>query len=695
MEYNRKYHNCLRLQITDDCRADERISDMVKHCVKYGFDNVMLMFNAEDFNRGHITCEAASPWLEVLRRAANALKAAGISVSLNNWLELGHADRGMQPYVGQNFNYLVDMNGRSAEFCTCPLDKNWLQYYKNYVTFLVKELKPDTFWIEDDFRLHNHAPLYGVGCFCPLHMAEYNRRLGTNYTREQFVERVFAAGEPTKERAVFLNVSRDCILSLAAEITAAVKAGNPATEVGLMSSAYDSHLAEARDWGALFETLSCKGNKISRIHMCYGEPSGKDNLWYLNSVSMPVRAASPKNVVVLPEVEHGPSSQFARSPRYLRFALEAALPLVLSGMTYSIYDFIGNGVRESSGYGQVVKEVLPLQQAVLDLHLQFDSLVGVLVPIDCRAAYCLPISKNGEFSDLKANESKLAAYISALGVSYAYTKQKNLSGACVLLCKDNSHYFTDDELRDLFKNNYVILDGGAVLELQARGLLSLIGAHSANTVLPGTGFHAYEECSDQNLIIEGVRGLRASCRASAGDFINVVYDSPVTVRTEVKNHLCARVANGFVEGSVVDSGVDSGSDNNSGAENNSGAAKSKGFAVVPYPLQELNYSQFCDLRRHFITQFIAEHAPHFAIAEKEGVSPYLFKTETSHVLMLVNGNCESYSSIALRLGGVEFSRVSRLTRAGKRVAVRFLRNDSVVTIKTEIEYYATTVLVLE
>ena len=60
MQYS-KYHNCLRLPITNDEMQDIRINDLAGHCIKYGFDNVMLMINQEEFNLGHIPLDKARP----------------------------------------------------------------------------------------------------------------------------------------------------------------------------------------------------------------------------------------------------------------------------------------------------------------------------------------------------------------------------------------------------------------------------------------------------------------------------------------------------------------------------------------------------------------------------------------------------------------------------------------------------------
>ena len=53
---------------------DIRINDLAEHCIKYGFDNVMLMINQEEFNLGHIPLDKARPWIAVIKKAAERLR---------------------------------------------------------------------------------------------------------------------------------------------------------------------------------------------------------------------------------------------------------------------------------------------------------------------------------------------------------------------------------------------------------------------------------------------------------------------------------------------------------------------------------------------------------------------------------------------------------------------------------------------
>lgn len=666
MKYH-KFHNCLRIQITPDDMQDERIETLVSHCIQYGFDNVMLMLNLEEFFAGHLSVEELKPWVAVMKKAKKKLEEHGVTVSVNNWLVMGHADRGRCFLENQNFMPLTDMNGRKSAVQACPMGKKWREYFADYVSFLVRELKPDTYWIEDDFRLHNHEPLEGIGCYCEEHMAYYNEKLNVNYTREEFVKKIFEKGPCNPERKVWLDANREVMLSLAEWIVRAVKAGNPETDVALMSSLPGNHCIEGRDWKKLCNILGEGGNRINRIHLGYWETCGKDMLYYFNAGAMAVRAMMEDDVIIMPEMENGPASVYSRSPRYLRFMMEMAIPLVLSGMTYSIYDFVGNGVRETFGYGQEVSKIRPYMQAIQDLRLQYSTLAGVIIPIDQKASYYKTIEK--DYKDLIPTEYEAAAYLSGLGLSFCYSQKKEFAEETLFLTGSSVDYFTDEQLRALFAENFVMLDGSGVLALQKRELLSLIHAKTARKVEPESGYQTYEECADENLEICGVRNLRASCRKSAGDFVKVDYDNTVKVHTHVYNHFRERLAPAFVSG--------------------------RGFSVTPYCLTEQLRIQFCDLRRYFVTETLVAHASRYALCDIPGVSPYLYQQPDASVLILLNGNADTYPEIPLRLGGVSFNKISVLDKKGEVLMIPFETQGDFVVVKMELEYLASTVLILE
>lgn len=666
MDYG-KYHNCLRIQITPDDRVDERVDNLVEHCYKYGFDNVILMLNLEEFNLGHITMPEAKKWVDELKKAKRKLEEKGITVSVNNWMELGHVDRGRKLREGQDFGLMVDWEGRKATLIACPLSVSWREYFAEYVKLLVSELSPDTFWIEDDFRLQGHPPLVGVGCFCDEHMKLYNSRLNKEYTREEFVEKIFKPGGLNPEREVWLDVNRDAMLSLAEHIADTVKSVKSDCDVALMTSWPGGHCIEGRDWQKIYAVLGKNGgHKINRLHLSYGEASGKDFMHDVNTVDMPIRAMCDDDVLILPEIERGSSNLYGGGRRWLKFTLEGAIPLVLSGMTYSIYDFVGNGARDSFGFGEIVHELQPYMQKILDQGIKFSEMQGVIIPIDQRASYKKEYVS--DLGDLYPKEYVVGAYLSGLGITYKYSTEKKFKDKTVFLPGSSIDYFTDGELKDVFADNFVVLDGTGVLKLKDRRFLNYIGAKNAVLRTADSGYHTYEECRDDNLYIEGVRKLRASGRYGAGNFVEVDYIGDVDVKTDVFNERMQRLAVSYVEG--------------------------KNFAVLPFCLDKKVYAQFCDLRRYFLTQTLINNTCGLIVMDKTGISPYIYDKKDKKILVLVNANVDNYDEIGFTYTG-EISNISKIGKDGEIVRLEFTRQGNHYTVKDGFEYLSSTVLIID
>lgn len=663
-----EFQNCLRIQITPDEYANERIERLVACCKKYGYTNVMFLTTAEEFFLGHITPEEIKPWTDVIKKASALLRENGISIGLHHWIGVGHIDRGIPLKENQNFTTMVDFNGRRSVSVACPLDEVWQKHFENLLGFLIAEIKPDYYWIEDDFRLHNHLPLEWGGCFCEKHIAEFNKLLGTNYTREEFCEKAFAKGEPTKERKAWLDISKKTMLDFAALIKKTIKTANPSTDVALMTSAPEQHCLEARDWAALYGILSGENQKLNRIHLPgYFERSGKDYMYDFNAISMAIRKFSPPDTEILPELENGSANLYRKNAKYLGFQLESSIPLCLSGMTYNIYDPVGNGPVEEFGYSAEVKRLTPYMQAVMNSGARFCEMEGVVIPIDEKIAYSKKITKN--FYDLKTNLFNTAAYASALGLAYQYSTDKKFSGKLIFLFGDAVYIFTDDQLTDLFANNNVIVDGGAVMLLKERGLLHLIGAVDAEIYRAETGNQIYEQISGDTKIF-GVSGLRASCRVAAGDFVKIEYEN------ENYPEILSRVYK---------------ADRTLGWNS---FAKGKNFLVNPFVINKLLHTQFAELRRYFVTEFVKEKAEIVLDSEFGGINPYLYCGENTATIMLVNATLENFQTTEFYLKGIEFDKISVIGKDGALHNAQFTKNGNNITVQYPLEYMSTTTLIL-
>lgn len=666
MDYG-KFQNCLRLQITQDDMASKRIDDLVFHCKKYGFTNVMLMINAEEFNLGHISIERAKPWVEILKIAKKKLIDAGISVSLNNWIEIGHLDRMRSLLPSQNFRTMVDMNGKAMKLVACPLDYSWKNYFLDYTEYLVRELSPDTFWIEDDLRYHNHGDLEWGGCFCEEHVRQINKLVGGNYDRQRLVEKIFQKGNPTKERIAWLDFSRKSILDLANDIATKVREVSPKTDVALMSSTPEMHAMEGRDWKKLLEVLAGENNKINRIHLpCYFESAGKDYYFQFNSVSMAVRSFNSDDTIIMPETENGSSNLYRKSAKFLQFQVESAIPLVINGMTYSIYDFVGNGVVEEFGYAEKIKSITPYLQGVMDLNIKFSQLTGVIIPIGEDIDYKLPIYDS--YKDLITTEFNAGGYFALQGISYRYSTERVFKNQVVALFGQATYLFSDKQIVELFENNKVILDGGAVLNLTERGLNAVIGVINAKEIIAEKDIYSYEECCDGEKIY-GIDKFRASCRVNAGNYVKIEYKDNVKEHSKIYDYNSNFFGKGIVSTDKI--------------------------LITPYVINKKIYGQFSELRRQLLIDFIENNINRSVITKCCGISPYLYRRENDYVLILVNSNVDDFEEISLSISSIVPEEIKVLEKDGNVKLLNYTFENKKLLIKRALLALSTTTLIID
>lgn len=665
----KKFLHCLRIQFPPKHYEDERIAEVVDYCVKYGFKNVMLFINAEEYNVGHMTIEEAKPWLETMKKAKEALVEKGITVSLNPWTELGHLDRCRPLKEGQNFTTQVDYDGDKCEMVACPLCENWKKYFLEFYQYIIKELDPDTVWVEDDFRLHNHGDLNFGGCFCDLHMQKYNARLGTKYTREEFTDRLFRKNPEKRVKKAWLDVNRECMASLAEDIGQAVAELGLGTKVGLMSSMHEKHALEGRDWHRLHKGFAAGGPIIDRLHLpCYDEISAKKYYVEFNRLPFHCRALLPKNTIVYPELENGSFSTFTKDARFLQFQLESAIPLCIEGMTYDIYDFVGNGIVDNFRYGEAVKDITPYLNGVMKLGLKYETLEGIILPIDEKTVYKRD-SKINKFDDLYPDESIFNAYLTSIGLSCKASTKKRFRNKIVALGGGNAYNFTKEQLIDLFENNFVLVDGGAARILIDKGLGALIGAVSYETYVGEHNVHSYEQVKD-GILINDKKGYRVTAFGKAGDYVKISYKDESGAQSFVYDYLDNKIGVGDMDGG--------------------------NYFVIPYVINGMYFEQYHDLRTTLLKTFLRKSGVELVLTNHAGVYVYLYKQHNKKVLIVVNSTEEDFEKTELEMQNIDFSRMYTISRkSGKRIVKKYERHGNMVYIKNKNSHLTTQVFILQ
>ena len=147
----------------------EEIPALLRYVDEADIDDVAVFANVEELNTGHMTFEEQDVYLALMRKITALLAEKGVTMSVNQWHSVMHADLRQTLRPGRTFAPWWMWRAARPKLCVCPLCGDWQKYiarlYARYA-----ELEPSIVWVEDDFRLHNHEPLAWGGCFCDEHM---------------------------------------------------------------------------------------------------------------------------------------------------------------------------------------------------------------------------------------------------------------------------------------------------------------------------------------------------------------------------------------------------------------------------------------------------------------------------------------------------------------------------------------------
>lgn len=595
-------------------------------------DDVMVFVNVEEINTGHMDEAELTIWLDLLQRIKPLLDKRGVTLSVNHWHSLMHADLGKHFRMDQPFRAMVDPEGNTAELCVCPLDDRWRAYIaKIYAAYAA--LAPDTVWVEDDFRYHNHDPLHWGGCFCEEHMRRFSARAGEVLSRETFVAGLLRSGAPSPYRQIWLDECREGLEGAASAIEQAVHAVNPAVKIGLMSSVPYVHSAEGRVWKRLLSALSGPQNPpISRIHLpAYQELAPSQYLQAFHMVSLVNRALLSPETLVYPELENYPYSRFSKSRMFTRFQLLSSLALNLSGMTIDLFDLNGRGIIEKDGYQQMLSEVKPVLNAMNASGAFSKQRQGVCVLIDERASYTLQTKVGTRMEELYPEEVFWAGLLPAMGIPmYLGTRTEDAQGVCAV----SGQYFrtlSPEQTERLFAENFVLLNGDALETLVDLRLGHLAGVSDARWMQQNSGAYTFEQVTNGN-IYTGVPNARASCVISGSDALHVTYrpDADVAEYSAFYDSFRRRTA-------ACETVVNN--------------------RVLVYPFgrfsgpQDIPPMLLNDVRQEILQDVLAAskrlHVP--MMEENPYLVPYAFCEDETLYLYLVNGAMDAASGVSLRL----------------------------------------------
>ena len=507
---------------------DEKLIEFVK---KGKIDDVAFFINGEELNHSHLTKAETQLWLDAIKPLQKKLSEIGVTTSLNPWTTIMHSDRGYQVNPEIGFNTFVDLDGNKAQDMACPADPTWRKYLANtYAQYA--SIHPRRLWLEDDFRHYNHSPLK-LMCFCNYHMQLYNEKLGKKETRAEFVKKMLQPGKPTKERQVYLDQARQEMIETEHIIEQAVHKVSPETDLAQMTSYPDWHALEGRDWDNLFKAQAGKGHpKVARPHLpAYNEVAPLQYGRYFEEYTRITAAFLGEDAELYPELESYMYSPLVKSTAFTAFQIITSALIGSQGILLNLFDMMGNGINDSWHYAEMLAQIKPFVNQLLENRLPIDHLRGIKVLVDQDSSYYLQTKTGKNVEELLPHEKNWASLLGAFGFATTIlpiSKKTSLKNEVVAISGQLLRNLTNAQVTELVKNNFVLLDGESIQVLLDRKLGNLLHIKKAEWHPFRSNYQVFEQADGQ--IVDGVESPRITMLQQTGNYLKIDYQPQSSVK---------------------------------------------------------------------------------------------------------------------------------------------------------------------
>ena len=439
----------------DKDHVEEYCQD-IKYQIESGI-STMPLFAMTLTPEGDPAINKAALLCETYKKYKDRLDSLGLPSGVLIQASIGHGWKLNQASAFQKYVSFAD--GSTLEIC-CPYDKGFRKYIKEAAA-TIAATAPDHMMFDDDFRLMGDRPTRA--CACPLHMAEFNRLAGTQFTREDLVEAIKAGDELSqKYRDIFVQTQIDSLIGCSREMRAGIDSVDP-TLPGSFCACGDGTEGAYE----IASILSGKGNPIVvRLHngnYCKADP--RDFIHAIHRAATEIATLKGRPDVLLAETDTCPQNRYATPASRLHSQFTFTILEGAQGAKH----WITRGMFEPKAGVAYRKKLAKYSRFYQELASINDSLewIGCRVPVSSRPFYPLLEDEH----EPSKNNGWCAHVLDRMGLPI-YFSSKN-GGVC-FFDGDRDKYFTDKELMEMLSRG-VVLDAVAAERFIDRGLGKYLG----------------------------------------------------------------------------------------------------------------------------------------------------------------------------------------------------------------------------
>ncbi len=434
---------------------EERVADLIDQhkrnislmplfCVKIQPEGTPVWSNGERIAKSY-------------RRYKTELDKAGVPSGILLQSTFGHGTASMAPAP---FRFMETLD-KQPLFAYCPMDEGVLDHLCKEIMTIAAE-HPSTLMLDDDVRLLMRP---GVCCGCPAHIAEYNRRMGTSFTKETLNDYVKSHDQNDALVQGFVTLMRDTLVHAVTRMREAVDSVDPTIQ-GVNCTSGDEC-----DSVIFTNPIWCgKGNPtIVRT------PNGTYAPISVKTISDTMRRAAVCGArlrdngikITLAECDTIPFNRYGKNARYLHTHFTASLLEGLKGSKHWITRMSSYEPRSGVAFREILAKHAPFYEKIAELSDRL-TFVGANSAFTEQKWYDLrPDNRWQSHSNYWATK-----IFERMGLPF-YFSNKNY-GATFL--EDTIGVdLPDEEIQKMFAEGSVFMSAEVAVQLEKRGYGDLLG----------------------------------------------------------------------------------------------------------------------------------------------------------------------------------------------------------------------------
>ena len=346
---------------------------------------------------------------------------------------IGHGYVLNQP---NHFQQCINLNDGKEVHVVCPYDENFREHMRNEFAVIARH-RPAMIMVDDDFRLMARP---GMGCACPKHMAEFNRRAGTNMTREELFRHTQGTSEEDRRYTeIFIETQRDSLLGAAKAYREGIDRVDPSLPGSFCACGNATEFA-----AEIAKILAGEGNPVI-VRLNNGSYMAPGPRWFSNiSRRAAAQAAilSGKVDAMLAETDTCPQNRYSTSAQLVHAHFAASILEGASGCKHWITRLHTFEPGSGKAYRDKLAKYHGFYETLAQMTPQLQWL-GCRMPVPARPTYGYAICP-----ELKESDGWCACVMERMGIPMYFSKD---AGGAVFMDGPADDGMTDAEILELFK----------------------------------------------------------------------------------------------------------------------------------------------------------------------------------------------------------------------------------------------------